>query len=123
MPQGEGSRPRSGAKRSDPHTPLPGSGSGFTGRRFERTGTEPVTARSALSLRLLLSICYTPLFIAASVLFAVWATRSRPGSSPTSSQLTVLAGACAVLAVISAVDMAVILRRRRNERLPHRTAR
>jgi hypothetical protein len=52
----------------------------------------------------LLSICFTPLFIAASVLFAVWSTHSRPGSSPTSSQLAVLAGVCAALAVIAAVD-------------------
>jgi hypothetical protein len=70
-----------------------------------------------------LSIFYTPLFIAASVLFAVWSTRSRPGSSPTSSQLAVLAGACAALAVIAAVDLAVILRRRRSQRRPRQTAR
>ncbi|PTH83683.1 hypothetical protein C9J60_36910 [Streptomyces sp. A244] len=97
---------------------MPGPRPGFIGRRRERTGTEPVTARSALGLRLLLASCYTPLFIAASALFAVWSTQSRPGSSPTSSQLAVLSGVCAVLAVIAAVDLAVILRRRKSERPP-----
>lgn len=66
---------------------------------------------------------YTPLFIAASVLCAVWSTHSRPGSSPTSSQLAVLAGVCAALAVIAAVDLAVIVRRRRSARHPRRAAR
>ncbi|WP_078947570.1 DUF6343 family protein [Streptomyces griseus] len=96
--------------------PLPRSRSGFIGRRFERTGTEPVTARSSLGLRLLLAICYTPLFIAASALFAVWSSQSTPGSSPTSSQLAALSGVCGALALISAVDLVVILRRRRSER-------
>ncbi|MDX3611248.1 DUF6343 family protein [Streptomyces europaeiscabiei] len=123
MPQEKGSRPQNGARPSDSHTPLPRSRSDFIGRRFERTGTEPVTARSALGLRLLLAICFTPVFIAASLLFAVWSTHSGRGSSPTSTQLAVLAGVCAALAVIAAVDLVVILRRRRSERPTRRAAR
>ncbi|MFP1624703.1 DUF6343 family protein [Streptomyces sp. 5K101] len=103
--------------------PAPRSRSGFIGRRWERTGTEPVTARSALGLRLLLSACFMPLFVAAAVLFAIWSTRSKPGSTPTSSELALLAGLCAVLAVLAAVDLTVILRRRRRERPPRRSAR
>ncbi|WP_258053812.1 DUF6343 family protein, partial [Streptomyces sp. Ru72] len=65
------SRPAGGNGPPDTRKPVPRSRSGFIGRRHERTGTEPVTARSALGLRLLLAICYTPLFIAATVLFAM----------------------------------------------------
>ncbi|MFI2205615.1 DUF6343 family protein [Streptomyces sp. NPDC020192] len=85
-------------------------------RSAERSGTEPVTARSALGLRLLLSVCFAPLFVAAAVLFAVWSAHSGPGSSPTSSQLASLAGVCAALTVFSVADAAVVLRRRRRER-------
>ncbi|MER7900771.1 DUF6343 family protein [Streptomyces sp. NPDC096046] len=103
--------------------PVPRSRSGFIGRRWERTGTEPLTARSALGLRLLLSALFTPLFVAAAVLFAAWSARSGPGSSPTSSQWAGLAGLCAALAVFSATDLIIILRRRRRERPARRSAR
>ncbi|MGW0732372.1 DUF6343 family protein [Streptomyces sp. NPDC002851] len=100
---------------------MPRSRSGFIGRRSERTGTEPVKAQSALGLRLLLSVCFTPLFIAAAALFALWSTRTGQGSSPTPSELASLAGVCAALAVLSAVDLAVVVRRRWRERPPRRT--
>ena len=64
-----------------------------------------------------------PLFVAAAVLFAVWSVQSEPGSSPTSSQLAVLAGVCAALAVFAAADLIVVLRRRRRERPSRRGAR
>ncbi|MGQ4420931.1 hypothetical protein ACN6LA_001451, partial [Streptomyces sp. SAS_269] len=65
--------------------PEPRSRSGVPGRRSSRTGTEPVTARSALRLRL-------PLFAAATAALAVRApARSDPGDSPGSGALTVLA--------------------------------
>ena len=120
--QQQTNRPQSRNTPPDTRRPVPRSRSGFIGRRYQRSGTEPVTTRSALGLRLLLAICFTPLFIAATVLFAVWSTRSGPGSSPTSSQLAGLAGACGALALISAVDLVVILRRRRSERLHRHTA-
>ncbi|MEU2284599.1 DUF6343 family protein [Streptomyces sp. NPDC013178] len=114
-------RPNPKGTPSDTHRPVPPSRSGFIGRRYERTGTEPVTARSALGLRLLLSVCFTPLFVGATVLFAVWSTRSDAGSTPTASQLAGLAAACGALAVFSAVNLAVVLRRRRRERPARRT--
>ncbi|MEU1852439.1 DUF6343 family protein [Streptomyces sp. NPDC019990] len=119
--QQQRSRPQN-RNAPDTRRPVPRSRSGFIGRHYPRSGTEPVTARSALGLRLLLAICFTPLFVAATVLFAVWSTRSGPGSSPTSSQLAGIAGACGALALISAVDLVVILRRRRRERLPRDAA-
>ncbi|MEV5339651.1 DUF6343 family protein, partial [Streptomyces sp. NPDC052676] len=47
--------------------------------RRSRTGTEPVTARSPLRLRLLLSAAFLPLFAAAAVLLGLWAAASGPG--------------------------------------------
>ncbi|WP_037732517.1 DUF6343 family protein [Streptomyces megasporus] len=81
-----------------------------------RTGTEPVTARSALGLRLLLSVLYLPVFIAGTVLFALWAARAEPGDSPSADSLTKVAWICAALALLGAVDLAIVLTRRRNER-------
>ena len=123
MPQTRLSRSQRKSGPRATREPVPRSRSGFIGRRWERTGTEPVTARSALGLRLLLAAFFAPLFAAAAVLFAVWSAHSGPGSSPTPSQLAALAGLCAALAVFSAADLIVILRRRRRERLPRRMAR
>jgi hypothetical protein len=113
--------PRKGAP-SDKHRRVRRSRSGVLSRRYKRTGTEPVTARSALGMRLWLSVCFMPLFVAATVLFAVWAARSNAGSTPAPSQLGGLAAVCAALAVFAAVDLAVVLRRRKRERPSRRTA-
>ncbi|HLL32711.1 MAG TPA: DUF6343 family protein [Streptomyces sp.] len=83
--------------------------------RRSRTGTEPVTARSPLRLRLLLSAAFLPLFAAAAVLLGLWAADSGPGDSPGSGPLTGLAVVCAVLAAIAAVDAVVVRRRMRRE--------
>ncbi|MFH9226163.1 DUF6343 family protein [Streptomyces lydicus] len=115
-------RPNHKGTPSDTHRPVRRSRSGILGRRYERTGTEPVTGRSALGMRLWLSVCFMPLFVAATVLFAVWASRSDTGSTPTPSQLGGLAAVCAALAVIAAVDLAVVLRRRKKERPARRAA-
>ncbi|MBQ1092997.1 DUF6343 family protein [Streptomyces sp. B93] len=104
------SRPR------PPRPPVPRSRSGAYGRHHPRTGTEPATAQSALRLRLLLTAVFLPLFVAATVGFAVWAARSGPGDSPGSGVLTGLAVGCGVLALIAALDGAVVLRRTRRER-------
>ncbi|MFD0318253.1 DUF6343 family protein [Streptomyces flavalbus] len=98
------------------HPPVPRSRSGAFGRRSPRTGTEPVTAQSDLRLRLLLTVVFLPLFVAATVGFAVWAARSGPGDSPGSGVLTGLAVGCGVLALIATVDGAVVRRRMRRER-------
>ena len=103
---------RTGSRRE----PVPRARSGMIGSRFPRSGTEPVTARSPLKLRLLLASVFLPLFVAGTVLFAVWAARSDAGDSPGSGPLTLLAVVCGVLALTAALDLAVVLRRLRRER-------
>ncbi|MGV9345558.1 DUF6343 family protein [Streptomyces spiralis] len=86
------------------------------GRRHPRTGTEPATAQSPLGLRLLLSAVFVPLFCAAAAFFALWAADWIPGDSPGRGALVVIAAVCAALAVLAAVDLAVVVRRMRRER-------
>ncbi len=62
--------------------PVSRARSGMVGRRYPRTGTEPVTARSPLRLRLLLASVFLPLFVAGTVLFAVWAAGLTPATAP-----------------------------------------
>lgn len=95
--------------------PVPRSRSGFVGRRYERTGTEPVTARSALGLRLALVGLFAPLFVLGTVLFAALAAGAAPGDSPDRGTFVWLAVLCAVLALIAMLDLWVIMRRRRRE--------
>ncbi|MCZ9347587.1 hypothetical protein NGM37_58850 [Streptomyces sp. TRM76130] len=90
--------------------------SGLTGRRFPRTGTEPVTARSPLGLRLLLSGLFLPVFGGAAVLFGVWAAGSGPDDSPDPGVLTALAAVCATLALFAVIDLLVVMRKLRRER-------
>ncbi|MFI7142342.1 DUF6343 family protein [Streptomyces massasporeus] len=93
------------------------------GRHFPRTGTEPVTAQSPLGLRLLLAGVFVPAFIAATVLFGVWAANSDHGDSPGRGSLIGLAVVCGILALLAAVDLVVVLRRLKRERAPRPTAR
>ncbi|MDX3098530.1 DUF6343 family protein [Streptomyces sp. ME19-03-3] len=95
--------------------PVPRSRSGFVGRRYERTGTEPVTARSALGLRLALVSLFAPLFVLGTALFATLAARAASGDSPGRGTYVGLAVVCAVLAVAALLDLSVIMRRRRQE--------
>lgn len=81
-----------------------------------RTGTEPVTARSALTPRLVLSLVALPVFVAGTVLFAIWAGTSGPLDSPGPAVLVALAVVCGVLALVAAVDLLVIGRRFSHER-------
>lgn len=81
-----------------------------------RSGTEPVTARSALRLRLLLSSLFVPLFLAGAALFGYWAAQSGAGDVPSRNSLCVLALICLVLTVFAALDLAVLLVRRRRAR-------
>ncbi|MET8450909.1 MULTISPECIES: DUF6343 family protein [Streptomyces] len=82
----------------------------------QRTGTEPTTARSALGLRAVLAAAGLVLFTAATVSFSLWAASSSPYGSPDTGELEVLAGICGVLTLISAVNLAAVLRRRAKER-------
>jgi hypothetical protein len=86
------------------------------GRRYPRTGTEPLTAQSPLRLRLLLSGVFLPLFAVATVLFALWAAGSGSGDSPGPGPLTAMAVLCGALALFAAVDLIVVRRRLRRER-------
>ncbi|GAA2406254.1 hypothetical protein GCM10010420_37690 [Streptomyces glaucosporus] len=81
-----------------------------------RTGTEPVTARSALGLRLLLSALYVPVFLAGTVFFALWAADAEPGDAPSGESLTTIAWICAALTLVAAADLVVVLARRRRQR-------
>jgi hypothetical protein len=96
--------------------PVPRGRSGAIGRRWPRTGTEPWTAQSPLRLRLLLSAVFLPLFVAATVLFTVWAAHSAPGHSPGRGALLLIAAVCAALALTAAADLVVVTRRLRRER-------
>ncbi|MEQ8144749.1 DUF6343 family protein [Streptomyces sp. OP7] len=109
---GSGHQPRTGSGRE----PVSRARSGTIGRRNPRTGTEPVTARSPLRLRLLLASVFLPLFVAGTVLFGVWAAQSDSGDSPGTGPLVLLAVVCGVLALTAALDLALVLRRLRLER-------
>ncbi|MER5867214.1 DUF6343 family protein [Kitasatospora sp. NPDC002040] len=80
-----------------------------------RSGTEPMTARSDLKLRLLLSVLFTPLFALATAGFALWAALAGPGDNPGPGTLTAFAVACGLLTLFAAADLLVVLRRRRTE--------
>lgn len=94
-------------------SPTPQARSGVTSRHPVRTGTEPVTARSALGLRVVLSAVFLPIFTAATAGFAVWAAHQGPGDNPGNGPLTVLAVACGVLALAAVADLLVVTARRR----------
>lgn len=96
--------------------PVPRSRSGVIGRRWERTGSEATTARSALRLRLLLSALFVPVFLAGTVLFWYWTAHSGPADAPSEGSLRVLTLICAGLALFAVTDLAVVLRRLRRER-------
>ncbi|WP_245997370.1 DUF6343 family protein [Streptomyces armeniacus] len=95
---------------------MPRSRSGVVGRRWERTGTEPVTARSDLRLRLLLSSLFLPVFLAGTGLFWWWMTQTGPGEAPSTGSLRTLTLICAALSLFALTDLAVVLRRRHRER-------
>lgn len=99
-----------------PERPVPRSRSGAFGRRWPRTGTEPATAQSAVRLRRLLAALFLPLFVAATVLFAVLAAAADPGDALDRGELVVLAAGCGVLALTAAVDLWIVGRRLRRER-------
>jgi hypothetical protein len=84
--------------------------------RTDRSGTEPVNARSAQGLRLLLSVCYAPVFLAAAALLALWSVLTEPGSTPSGLVLAVLSGVCAALAAVAVTDAAMLVHRRRMTR-------
>jgi len=74
------------------------------------TGSEPLTARSPLRLRAVMSGIALVAAVAAGVVFAVLAITGRePGAGP-----WVVVAICAVVAIIAVVDLWVIRRRARS---------
>ncbi|MFJ6619707.1 DUF6343 family protein [Kitasatospora sp. NPDC091335] len=76
-----------------------------------RRGTEPVTARSDLELRRLLSRVFLVLFVGGTVAFAVLAALANPGPAPNQGSYAFFAALCAGFAGIAALDLLVIRRR------------
>lgn len=105
-----------GRQTTSGREPVSRDRSGTIGRRSPRTGTEPVTARSPLRLRLLLAAVFLPLFVAGATLFGAWAALSGAGDSPGRGPLILLAAVCGVLALTALLDLLVVLRRLRRER-------
>ncbi|MFF0383592.1 DUF6343 family protein [Streptomyces sp. NPDC004286] len=96
---------------------LPHSRPGTTGHHHRaRTGTEPVTARSALRLRLVLGVLGLLVFLLGTALFALWAGTVTQRDVPDPTQLTVLSVICGILAVFAAVDLVVVALRLLRER-------
>ncbi|WP_326608731.1 DUF6343 family protein [Streptomyces sp. NBC_01799] len=85
-------------------------------KRHRRTGTEPLTARSDLGLRMVLSTAALVVFALATAGFAWWAASSSRDSSPNSTVLGVLAAVCGVLLLVAVLDLTVIRRRRSGQR-------
>ncbi len=83
--------------------------------RVWKSGTEPATARSDLKLRFLLSVLFTPFFALLTVGFAVWASQSSSSSVPTDGTLIMFAVVCGALTLFAAIDLYVVVRRRRTE--------
>ncbi|WP_129842862.1 DUF6343 family protein [Streptomyces sp. RFCAC02] len=91
--------------------------------RGRRTGTEPVTAQSDLGLRLILSWIFVPLFLAATVLFAVWWGAADDDNTPNPTQLGWLTLVCALLTIVAVIDLLVVSRLRARRRALHRRGR
>lgn len=83
--------------------------------RTWQSGTEPMTARSDLKLRFLLSVIFTPLFFLATVGFSLWAALAEPDGSPRPATLVAFAFTCGLLTLFAVADLLVVLRRRRTE--------
>ncbi len=109
---GRAQRP-AGERHDFPHAP---QGPGRTTPQVRpqegvRSGTEPVTARSDLELRRLLSRIFLVLFVGAVVLFAVLAALASPGPAPNQGTYAFFAALCAGFAGITGLDLLVIRRR------------
>jgi uncharacterized protein DUF6343 len=101
---------RAGTPRPEPPQPFE--------RWWPRTGTEPITARSAMGLRLFLAALFTPVFLAGTALFWFWMTQTGPGDVPGVDSLRTLTAICAGLSLFALTDLVVVLRRRSRRRPP-----
>ncbi|MFE4976496.1 DUF6343 family protein [Kitasatospora sp. NPDC056651] len=111
--RGGGTHRPTGERHDFPHAPR-GPGRTMPQIRPQETvrrGDEPVTARSDLELRRLLSRIFLVLFVGAAVLFAVLAALAGPGPAPNQGTYAFFAALCAGFAGITGVDLLVIRRR------------
>ncbi|MFD4658193.1 DUF6343 family protein [Kitasatospora sp. NPDC058444] len=113
MQHGGRARRRGGERHDFPHT---SQGPGRTTpqlrpQRAVRRGTEPVTARSDLELRRLLSRVFLVLFVAGTAAFAVLSALAGPGPAPNRGTYAFFAALCAGFAGITGLDLLVIRRR------------
>ncbi|WP_063836878.1 DUF6343 family protein [Phaeacidiphilus oryzae] len=93
-------------ERTRPRTP-----SRAEGRRWSRTGTEPVTAMSDLPLRRALSRLFAPLFLAGTVAFSVLAADADAHSGYARTAYVAFAALCAAFAVLALADLVLVARR------------
>ncbi|GAA1095886.1 MULTISPECIES: hypothetical protein [Kitasatospora] len=104
---------RPGERHDFPHAP---HGPGRTSPQWwpqgpVRRGTEPVTARTDLELRRLLSRVFLGFFAVGTVAFAVLAGTAGTGVAPNRTTFAVFALLCLAFAGIAALDLMVIRRR------------
>ncbi|MEV8098237.1 hypothetical protein [Kitasatospora sp. NPDC085879] len=104
---------RPGERHDYPHAP---HGPGRTSPQWRpqeplRRGTEPVTARTDLELRRLLSRIFLGFFVVGTVAFAVLAGTAGTGPAPNGTTFAVFALLCLAFAGIAALDLMVIRRR------------
>jgi hypothetical protein len=85
-------------------------------RRYARTGSEPVTARSDLPARRLLARAFGVVFLLAAGVFSFLAAIAKPHSSPGQTFFVVYAAICAGLVLTCLVDLVVIRRRELEQR-------
>lgn len=86
-------------------------------RRSARSGTEPITATSARSLRLRLSIVYAPVFLVLSGLLAWGAAETEP--SDTQTVIIALSATCFVAFFVAMADALRLGLRYHRETHPH----
>ncbi|MFJ8623823.1 DUF6343 family protein [Kitasatospora sp. NPDC093550] len=108
-----GARRRAGERHDFPHAPR-GPGRTMPQLRPQdtvRRGTEPVTARSDLELRRVLSRVFLVLFVCGAAAFAVLAALAAPGPAPNQGTYAFFAAVCAGFAAVAALDLGVVRRR------------
>ncbi|MER5638927.1 hypothetical protein ABT095_18430 [Kitasatospora sp. NPDC002227] len=102
-----------GERHDYPHTP---QGPGLTTPQLRpqgplRRGTEPVTARSDLELRRLLSWILPTLFLGGAAGLLVLAARAGNGPEPNRDTYLVLASVCVGFTALAWFDLLVVRRR------------
>lgn len=82
-----------------------------TRHRVAHTGTEPVTARTDLPLRRLLSLIFGSLFLIGAAAFAILASQASPGPAPNRDTFVFFAALCAAFVLIAGADLVVVTKR------------